>query len=245
MKTFATALLGATFMTASATAAAPQHMFEPGSFGDLGKVFRSADLDRSGMLSNSEWELLRIHMIDDNYLRDYRGDGAKDLAPTVARSYAEFDRNNDGQVSENEFIAVASRPAPAGAAPAAAANRWDWDPEYMTVTYYLLANPVDADELDGQPVENLAGERIGEIRDIIRTEDENRYYAMIDLEGGDLDRYPSYTDNDTVGVPLNDLLLFERGRSLMLSTRGEEYLRDTEKRNVGDDWEEVDQLYRG
>lgn len=245
MKAFATALLGATLLTASATAAAPQHMFEPGSFGDLGDVFRSADLDKNGTLSKTEWELLRIHMVDDNYLRDYRGDGAKDLAPTVARTYAAFDRNNDGQVTENEFIAIASRPAPAGAAPAAAANRWDGNPEYMTVTYYLMVNPIDADNLDGHEVVNLEGERVGEIRNIIRTEDENRYYAMIDLAGNELDIFPSRLDYDTVGVPLNDVLLFKDGDSLFLSTRGEEYLRDVDRRNIGDNWEEVDKLYLG
>lgn len=245
MKTFMTALLGATFLTAGAAAANPQHMFEPGSFSDLSSVFRSADLNKDGMLSRNEWGLLRIHMVDDNYLRDYRGDAGKDLAPTVARSYAEFDRNNDGQVSQNEFLAIASRPATADAAPAAAANRWDWKPEYMTVTYYLMVNPIDADKLDGQAVVNLHGERIGEIRDIIRTEDENKYYAMIDLKGGQLDRYPAFLDSDTVGVPLNDVLLMKEGDSLLLTTRGEEYLRDAKKRNIGDNWREVDKLYVG
>ncbi|MFZ5729458.1 MAG: PRC-barrel domain-containing protein, partial [Pseudomonadota bacterium] len=107
---------------------------------------------------------------------------------------------------------------------------------------YLTANPIDADSLDHQPVVNLNGERVGMIEDIIRSTEDNQYYAMIDLEGHTLDRRPSYLETDTVGVPLNDVLLFEEGRSLVLTTRGDEYLRDAEAREI-ENWEEVDTLY--
>ena len=66
---------------------------------------------------------------------------------------------------------------------------------------------------------------------------------MVDLAGNDLDIFPSRLEYDTVGVPLNDVLLRDDGRSLFLSTRGEEYLRDVDRRSIGDDWEEVDRLY--
>ena len=244
MKILTLALASATLMTAPAALAqgavekrgldSGEAPFEPASFDDPNRVFRAADLNENGALSRDEFSMLRNHMVDDSWLRDYRGDQAKDLAPTVARTYSQFDSDNNGMISRTEFVSTV-RKAPAGAG-------WDWDPEYMTVTYYLTANPIDADSLDNQPVVNLKGDRIGMIEDIIRNTDDGQYYAMIDLEGHTLDRRPSYLETDTVGVPLNDVLLFEEGRSLVLTTRGDEYLRDADAREI-EHWEEVDTLY--
>lgn len=208
--------------------------FEPASFDDPNRVFRAADLDSDGALSRAEFSMLRNHTVDDSWLRDYRGDQAKDMAPTVARTYSQFDANNNGMISQAEFVSTMTTP-PRDAA-------WDWDPEYMTVTYYLTANPIDADKMSGQPVVNLEGEHVGEVVTIIRETNNNQYYAMIDLVGGRLASRPYYVDSDTVGVPLNDVLLFEEGRSLVLTTRGDEYLRDADAREI-EDWEEVDTLY--
>ncbi len=208
--------------------------FEPASFDDPNRVFRAADLNSDGTLSRSEFSMLRNHMVDDSGLRDYRGDQAKDLAPTVARTYSQFDADNNGTVSRTEFVST-MRTAPSS-------GGWDWDPEYMTVTYYLTANPIDTDKVQGQPVVNLKGEQIGQVATIIRETNSNDYYAMIDLEGSRLASRPYYVDSDTVGVPLNDVLLFEEGRSLVLTTRGDEYLRDADAREI-EDWEEVDTLY--
>lgn len=249
MRILTIALTGAALMTAPAALAqgmdkpaglerdslpSGENPFEPSSFDDPSRVFRAADLDDNGAMSRAEFSMLRNNLVDDSWLRDYRGDQAKDLAPTVARTYARFDADNDGAISKAEFVSTVQT-APAGA-------NWDWDPEYMTVTYYLTANPIDADKMDHQPVVNLEGERIGKIENIIRNTDNNEYYAMIDLEGHTLDRYPSYLETDTIGVPLNDVLLFEEGRSLVLTSRGDEHLRDVDARKI-DNWEEVETLY--
>lgn len=245
MKMLAYALTGAALMTAPAALAASDGVqnrglpsgeapFEPASFDDPNRVFRAADLDANGALSRGEFSMLRNNLVDDSWLRDYRGDSAKDMAPTVARTYSQFDADNNGAISRTEFVSTV-RTAPGSAG-------WNWDPEYMTVTYYLTANPFDADELDAQPVVNLKGERIGRIENIIRNTDDGQYYAMIDLQGHTLDRKPSYLESDTVGVPLNDVLLYEEDRALVLTTRGDEYLRDANAREI-ENWEEVDTLY--
>lgn len=242
MKTLTLALASAALMTAPAALAqgaidkrgldSGEAPFEPASFDDPNRVFRAADLDGDGALSRPEFSMLSNHMVDDSWIRDYRGDQAKDMAPTVARTYSQFDANNNGAVSRAEFVNTMMTP-PGGRT---------WDPEYMTVTYYLTANPIDADSLDNQAVVNLNGDRVGRIENIIRSTEDNQYYAMIDLEGHTLDRRPSYLETDTVGVPLNDVLLFEEGRSLVLTTRGDEYLRDADAREI-ENWEEVDTLY--
>ena len=240
MRPFTLALASAALLSASPALAGPA-MLETSAFNDLGKVFSAADLDGDRGLSRTEYSWLRSNLVDDNWVRDYRGDARKDMAPTVARTYEQFDRNSDGMISQSEFVTIARR---APAQPVSnAATLWDWRPEYVTATYFLTVSPVDADTLDGREIVNLKGEEVGEITDIIKTDDENRYYALIDLKGGGLDRYPSFLETDTVGVPLSDVLLPMKGEALLISTRGEDYLRDAKKRNIGDDYTSVEKLY--
>lgn len=228
-----------TFMFAPAALAAT---VEPVNFDRRASVFEAADMNDDNMLSRQEYLDLRMHTIDDRWVRSWRSDMADDGAVQFNASFATMDRDSSGWVSASEF---ANAPAFLRAS-ASTATSWStapgWDPEYMTVTYYLMANPIDAEVVEGKPVVNLEGEDVGTIDEIIRT-DKGGYYALIDLEGGDL--YPSLTsERDRAGVPLDDLLLYSSSNALMLSTRGEEWLRDADARELErEDYEFVDTLY--
>lgn len=235
------ALAGASTLSFAAAANAAS-LFEPSSFSSRPMVFEAADMDDNNMLSRAEYLMMRMNTVDDTLVYYYRGDTRQQAETAFARTFAEIDMDSNGMVSATEFAN-----APAVQPNRQMATGWamsdGWDPEYMTVRYYLTANPVDADVVEGKDVVNLKGEDIGEIDQIIKTE-AGRYYAMIDLEEN-----PAYPPADRgregVGVPLEDILLFDEGRSLMLTTRGEEYLAESDARRL--EWHDVqpvDTLYR-
>lgn len=205
-------------------------------------AFEAADLNDDHMLSRAEYMQLRMNTVDDRLVYYYRGDTRQQAETDFARTFAEIDMDRNGWISATEFAnapAVSSR----GRTTAGLGSDMGWTPEYMTVAYYLAANPVDADVVEGKKVLNLKGAEVGEIDEIIRT-DQGRYYAMIDLQGTPMYR-PGRMERDRAGVPLEDLLLFSGGSSVMLSTRGEEYLKEADARELEwRDYERVERLYR-
>lgn len=114
---------------------------------------------------------------------------------------------------------VAQKAAPP--APATAAY-----PGYVPMTIYVTARPVNTDTFDRQPVVNLNGEEIGRIDSFARSEETGHYYALIRIRDRVADPTPTRYRGGLVGIALHDILLREEGRSLMLSHRGEAYLRD-------------------
>jgi hypothetical protein len=241
MKNMATCLIAATAMAGLATAA-PAQTFQPKSFNSRAHVFEVADMDDNNMLSREEYMQLRMNIVDENSVWSYRADARDKASAAFQRSFAAMDRDRNGWVSATEF-------ANAPALPQQSADRSDWssapgwDPEYMTVTYYLMANEVDTDRVVDRPVMNLKGEQVGTLEKIIRTDDENRYYALIDLDTSGLTT--PIRERSNAGIPLDDVLLFDDASQLMLSTRGEEYLKNADAKYLDDmDYETVDSLYR-
>ena len=242
MRKLAYALAGATVLIAApATAEEP---FAPNSFANLAHVFNAADLDRDGKMSSREYSLLRSGLIDSRWVRDYRGNDYDRMVPTIVRSFAQLDRDNDATISRTEFMNVANDPAFRQWA-ATSADRWDWAPEYMTVTYYLTVNPVDADSFAHRPVVNLDGEHIGTIQSIARHDESGEHYALIRVRDTVMDPTPSQFRGGLIGVPLDEVLLSESGSSLMLSQRGEQYFlgNDDMPRVDLETLEEVETLY--
>lgn len=81
-------------------------------------------------------------------------------------------------------------------------------------------------------------DRVGTIERIVRTRGDNRYYAMIDLDGTNF-----YTTRRPVArVLLDDVLLVQNGSSIFLSTRGEDHLRNAPAETI-DNFETVATLY--
>jgi len=238
-------MLAGTALCCASAQAQEGGSFQPNSFDNLANVFDHADLDGNSELSRKEYNMLRAHTIDGEFVGDYASDGDPRMIPTVERGYATLDRNNDGTVSLTEFMNVAND-ARHDANPSPSANatveQWDWDPDYMTLTYYLAANKIDTDRIEGQQVVNLKGDEVGAIDRIIRDEDNGRYYAMIDIaDDGYL--YPVLRgERDEAGVPLDNLLLSASDHALLLNGHGEDYLRETDAR-VLDAWEPVDAIY--
>ena len=220
MRKLSIAMAAATALAAAPAAA--QADFAPDSFVNLAHVFNSADLDRDGMMSSREYVLLRTGLIDSRWVRDYRGDDYDRMVPTVVRSFAQLDRDDDAAISRSEFMNVANDPVQRQSA-ATSADRWDWAPEYITLTYYMIANPVDTDRFENQPVANLRGEAVGTLQSVARHEDSGDYYALIRMRERTMDPTPTRYRAALIGVPLEDILLSSDGTSLMLSRRGEEY----------------------
>ncbi len=211
------------------------------SLNNASYAFRTADLNSDGFLSPTEYDLYRIHTVDRAGLQVYRGGTGPSRAPVIKQGFDALDIDNDQWVSRKEFIANAD--VKAGATGNSATKATAFIPDYMTVTYYLTVTPVEADYFEGRDVVNLKGDTVGEIKKIIRAKDENAgLYALVDIDGPEYYRYPG-VERDEVGIPLDDLLIAGPGESLMLSTRGEETLRDMNAPLV-EDFEEVDTLFR-
>ncbi|MET1755375.1 EF-hand domain-containing protein [Novosphingobium sp. RD2P27] len=232
--------------TAAAQAGAkPMHM----GVHDRASWFEAADRDDNEQLSRAEFRDFRTNTMPRDQLAMYRADRRSSMFSPVDRSFAQLDQDGNGTVSLTEFAnaPAVTKPAKinnsANATSASARTTSDWsNPDYVTATYYMTIQPVDAKVVEGKPVVNLKGERVGRIDRIVRTRDENRYYAMIDLQGT-----PYYmlgnTRRDEAGVPLDDVLLFRDGSSVMLSSRGEEFLRETDARVI-ENPERVERLYQ-
>lgn len=198
------------------------------TFANPAYVFKVADANGDGYLNKMEYRRYRMHTTDQSAARQYRSDTRDNMDMMIGRSFSALDENNDSWVSRSEFMAANS-----------------YRPDYMTITYYLMATPVKADYFDGRDVVNLKGDTVGEITDIIRvTEGENAgTYALIDIDGPNFYRvFGTQPLRDQVGIPLDDLLLFDKEESIMLSTRGEEELRDVNAPEI-DDYEDVETLY--
>lgn len=234
------AITSATALAAAPAFGAPNaDTFQPDSFENLSDVFEAADLDENSQLSRDEYQALVVNTVDDRWVQSYRGDDWDRAGTTIERAYSQLDADDDGTVSLTEFMNVANDPLAQNRADADRFANQSWDPEYITVTYYLTANEIPTEEITGQPVVNLQGEPVGNIEYVIHTNDENRYYAIMDIVGTSMDRTPAVVPPERVGIPLNDLLIYEDGRSIMLSTRGEQYLRNAEDREL-DMFEPID-----
>lgn len=244
MRRLALAMAGAATLVAAPALA--QTMKEPHSFRDLGQAFSAADIDNDGSLSRGEFSLLRANVIDRSMVRAYRGDAYAAMGPAVDRSYARLDANSNGQVSRAEFMSAANDPMMLGVRPTpeVTAGSWAWNPNYMTLTYYLTLNPVDADQFNGRQIVNLAGDEIGRIRNIVRVDDRDRYYVLVDISRRAADPTPTRYQATTVGIPLNDVLLYDSGRALMLSSRGQEYLGELQSPEIrAGNYEDVERIY--
>lgn len=213
---------------------------------DRASWFEAADRDNDEHLSRAEFREFRTNTMARDQLAMYRADRRSAMFSPVDMSFAQLDRDRDGTISPTEFanaptLAKLNNTPSAARAPAGTMSDWS-NPDYVTATYYMTIQPVDAKVIEGKPIVNLKGERVGTIDRIVRTQDENRYYAMIDLQGTPLYR-PGNTLRDEAGVPLDDVLLFRDGSSVMLSSRGEEFLRDADARVI-ENPERVDRLYQ-
>lgn len=237
------AIAGATMLAATPAAAEQAGRYDAASFRDLAHVFKAADLNNNGALSHYEYAMMRTNMIDERRLATYRGDAARTMDAVVDRGFAQLDRNDDGSISRTEFMNIASDPTAATAA--AASSVWDWSPEYVTLTYYLLANPIDTDTFEQQPVRNLAGEEVGRIRAIASPEGSDNVYALVAVTDVTMDPTPTRYRGRMIGIPLDDILLAKDGTSLYLSGRGEEYLLSDQGRPRVDidNMEKVETLY--
>lgn len=210
--TFAIGALAGASLFAAAPAEA-QQPFGINSFSNYSTVFTSADLDRNGSLSGHEYVLMRGGMIDQAWVGDYR---YSRLAPGVVQSFSRLDRNDNGALSRAEFTTL-------GNAAVRAQTGWDWRPDYVTLTYYLMANPIPTASFTGQPVMNSAGQQLGIIRQITRHEGTGDYYALVTMSERVMDSTPTPLRAEAVGVPLEDLLLVADGKSVMLSQRGQRF----------------------
>ncbi len=221
-----------------------QQPFSPATFQNIANVFNGADLDRNGSLSSREYVLLRTGTIDQSWLSNYPGQTYNQVMPSVVAGFARLDTNNDAAIGRQEFL-TAARAAASARNATQGYDSWDWRPEYMSVTYYLMANRIDADSFDGKPVMNLKGEELGRIRDIRRHEETGDYYALVGVSGRVMDPTPTQFRGRVIGVPLDDIILAKDGASLMLSSKGERYfLRDPELPRVNEDrLKSVDTLY--
>lgn len=217
-------------------------------------AFAAADTNADSQLSRSEYRNLRSNIVGDSWVRSYRGDAMATLEGGIDRSFAQVDRDNSGMISLEEFWNVVvlgkSKSSPNATADrqntsARSSNAPDWsgwEPNYVTMSYYLAGTPVDTDTLKGKDVMNLVGDKVGTLNRIIRADETDRHYAMIDIRGTPMYR-AGRLPRDEAGVPLEDMLIAQQGSALMLSTRGEEYLREADARVVKD-FEEVERLYR-
>jgi len=241
---------------AAAPAAAQSWDNQNQSMPDRAKWFQIADRNDNDMLSRSEFRDLSLGTVDREWVAEYRGDMRNERMPVIARDFAQLDRNSNGMLSLTEFTnagrydtdyRTVSMTQPTGADDRNTAHNSAmmsddaWAPEFLTVTYYLSATPIDTDSLYGRDVVNLKGEHVGTIDRIIRTEDENRYYAMLNIDGAAIYKLTS-GERDHAGVPLDDLLLGRGDDSLLLSTRGEQYLENASAREI-EQYEAVDRLY--
>lgn len=245
MRTMMTAMASLAAIALAPTAAtAGDRNFQPSSFESRAQVFEVADMDGNNRLSRDEYMRLRMNTIDENSVWNYRADTRNRAMDTFAMSFAAMDLDRNGWVSATEFAN-----APAVASPNPDQRNWGsspgWDPEYMTVTYYLQANEVDTDMFTDRPVVNLKGEQVGTLEKIIKRDDQDRYYAIIDLDTTPLLATPTMQERSNAGIPLDDILLFDDSNQLMLSTRGEEYLKNADANYLNEtEYETVDSLYR-
>lgn len=199
--------------------------------------FEVADRDDDDRLSRAEYLALRLNTADARFVRHFRGDRRAERTPAIERQFAAIDRNSDGQLSLTEFANVGNV---AGIAPSRATEYWDWNPEYVTATFYLSVTPVRTSVLAGRKVYDASGAEVGSIQRVVRSSDPNRFYAMLALprvSGG-----AQAQSRTSVGVPLDDVLLYRAGSSFLLSARGAEFLRDARGRTVAGA-EPVDTLY--
>jgi hypothetical protein len=238
----------------SAPASADHHMkmkhsFAPNSFNNLAYVFKAADMNGDGSLSSFEYNMFRMHTTDKESVRSYSSDASEKMVPTIERDFSALDVDNDQWISRTEFMNQANDPVAKKQMMEGKMITTDpmvtgFVPDYMTMTYFLNVTPVNADYFEGREVVNMNGDTVGEIENIIRVKDgENAgTYALMDIDGPNFYRYPGL-QRDQVGIALDDLLLMDRGASIMMSTKGEDTLRDMEA-PVIEDYEDVDTLFR-
>lgn len=251
-------------LLAAPSAAAPAN---PMLMRDVASAFKQADTNNDGQLSREEYRDLRMHSFSKNEIGSYHRDKNPMAANSMDQSFASLDRDNNGSISAGEFNSIAAQAHTAAQARTmpgtnasqnkmqqgmnqqqmgqqqTAARQQGWNPDYVTVIYYLQRNPVDTDTLEGKAVTNLKGEKVGEVARIIRAKDDGKHYAMIDIKGTPMYRPTAGMRRDEAGVPLDDLLWNTGSGALMLSSRGEEWLREADA-HVIENFEEVDRLYR-
>lgn len=232
----------ATALALNASPAAAQQPFSPATFQNAANVFNAADLDRNGSLSSHEYVLLRTGTIDQSWVSTYPGHTYNQVMPAVAAGFAILDTDNNAMISRPEFLNAANSVAKRQST---ASDSWDWQPEYMSATYYLIANRMDADSFNGRKLMNLEGEEVGTIRDIMRHERTGDYYAVVGMSEKVMDKTPTQFRAKVIGIPLNDVVLATDGASLMLNRHGERYfVKDPELPRVSiDQLEQVDTLY--
>lgn len=189
--------------------------------------FSIADANRDGKLSRDEYLALRLNAVDARWVRNYRSDRVTERTPVIEAGFSAMDLNGDGFISATEFAnaGLTARPG-MRAMPNGADNEfWDGDPEYVSLTYYLTATPIDTTRIQGRKVYDFQGREAGTIARIVRTNDAETYYAMIALPQ-QAQRYQSgqQAQAEMAAVPLRDVLLYRRGSSLLLGARASEYL---------------------
>lgn len=243
MRHLTLALATSAFGLAAAPAQA-QHPFSPATFQNIANVFNAADLDRNGGLSTREYVMLRTGTIDRSWLRNYPGNVYRQVMPAVVAGFSRIDTDNNAIISRTEFL-NAARTMARLRNHAMGYSAWDWQPEYMTATYYLIANRIDADSFNGRKLVNLQGQDLGTIRDVMRNPKTGDYYALVSMSETVMDRTPSRHRTKVIGLPLDDIIFARDGASLMLSSRGERYfLMDPDLPRVNvDQLEQVDTLY--
>ena len=245
----ATAMLMFSSPTFAGEAEKANGSFATNSFNNLAYVFKAADMNSDGFLSPREFEMYRTHTTDKKSVKSYSRDGSTTMVPAIKRDFAALDVDNDQWISRTEFMNKANDPVAKkqmmeGKTVTRNSMVTGFVPDYMTITYFLNTTPVSADYFEGREVENLNGDTVGEIIDIIRVKDGDHAgtYALLNIDGPSFYRYPG-VQRDIVGIALDDLLLMDRGESILMSTKGEETLRNINAPAI-DDYEDVDTLFR-
>ncbi len=252
---------GALLLATPAAAAEPT--FTPSTMRDVAQAFNRADADNNSALSREEYRMMRMNVIGKDHVGSYRSDSRAQAGSSIDMSFASLDLNRDGKLSQEEFQSLAANAhsnmnrstaqnttgqtttAQNTTAMNNQSSEWQsWQPDYVTVTYYLMRNPVDTESLEGQTVTNLKGDKVGEIDRIIRDKDSGKHYAMIDIRGTPMYRINTGSRRDEAGVPLDDLLWDTSKDALFVSARGDEWLREADA-HVVENFETVDRLYMG
>ncbi len=248
MKHFLFAIAGAGLLSTSALAAG--NSYDLAGFKDVAKAFTQADGNGDGMVSREEYRMLRMHSTDRSHAGAYRSTTRAAAAPMIDRSFARLDTNSNGSVSASEFHALATQAHNSAETRAKSNNTaqqneyQSWQPDYVTVSYYMARNPIDTDELVGQEITNLKGDEVGKIARIIRAKETGAMYAMIEIDNQSMYRLGESMQRSEAGVPLDDVLWNTENEALLLSVNGEDWLRDAEARKI-ENFDVVDKLYRG
>lgn len=233
-----TAQMIAACLAATALAGAPAAMADghkskrmSKSSGKKTSLFDQIDTNDNGKLTRQELMMYHDNAVsaqDAHHFTHVEGASRSDITDYFRR----LDSDSDGNLTQKEFSRMDREVRDQFAGPT-----------YYTVSYYTMLNEKEDDYLEGRDVENLNGDSIGTVEEIVRMKSDGDLYALIDLDGAPFYRLVSYSPQ-LVGVKLDDMLFLSEDDALAMTTKGEDEIRDMDAKEVDrDDYEEVDKLW--